>query len=81
MDPLEDELARLGARVAPQWLAACVNFLQGSQPGFGGASLPVQAKAVLQQLLAADLNQCGAPALPPGAQVRPARLTGFFTAD
>ncbi|KAI7842146.1 hypothetical protein COHA_004170 [Chlorella ohadii] len=68
MDPLEDELARLGARAAPQWLAACVNFLQGARPGFGGAPLSAQAKAVLQQLLAADLNQCGAPSLPPGVQ-------------
>lgn len=72
MDGLEEELGRLGARVAPQWLAACVDFLQGSQPGLAGAPAPVRAKAVLQQLLAADLNQCGAPALPPGVQVRPA---------
>ncbi|PRW59034.1 recQ-mediated genome instability 1 [Chlorella sorokiniana] len=68
MDGLEEELGRLGARVSPQWLAGCLAFLQGAQPGLGAAPPPVRAKAVLQQLLAADLNQCGAAALPPGVQ-------------
>ena len=69
MDGLAEELERLGAPVAPQWLAAGAGFLQGA-PGLAGAPPAVRAKAVLQQLLAADLNLCGAPALPPGVQVR-----------
>lgn len=78
MASLEEELGRLGARVSPQWLASCLAFLQGSQPGLAAAPAPARAKAVLQQLLATDLNQCGAPALPPGVQVGLARPDRWF---
>eukprot|EP00887_Chlorella_sp_A99_P000811 scaffold5.g811.t1 len=53
----------LAAAVRPEWLAAAQ--AQVAARG-GGASEEARLKAVLQHLLVADLNVCGAPTLPAG---------------
>ncbi|PSC73828.1 recQ-mediated genome instability 1 [Micractinium conductrix] len=62
-----DVEALLGARLQPAWLAACVAHLD-ARGGFNGLPVERRARLVLQQLLPADLNTCGAASLPPGIQ-------------
>ena len=69
-------LRRLGLRVRPEWLQQCAAGL----PGFNGhGGTEVQARQCFEQLLFADMNECGAGVLPEGVgSMESAILDGPF---